>query len=90
MSDLENMDPDFTDDRSCKEKLKDLLFCSLIAGVAIIVVVGSSLLIEEAYYAIKNHTVKHTEQPQNQTNSIDTIKIKNYSDTVKQIKTIQR
>lgn len=29
MSDLENMDPDFTDDRSCKEKLKDLLFLQL-------------------------------------------------------------
>lgn len=89
MYDLENMDPEFTDNRGCKEKLKYLFFCYLISGGVITAFVGSGLLLEEAYYAIKNHKTQRSEQPYNQTNSIDTIRIKNYYDTVKQIKNAQ-
>ena len=86
MYDMENMDPDYTDNRSGKEKLKDLGFGCLITGGVCVAFVGCIILADCIQDAINNHKAQRIEQPQNQINSMDKIKIKNYSDTIKTIK----
>ncbi len=91
MYDMENMDPDYTDNRTFKEKLKDLgSGCLTVCGVIFVLTILYGL-IDKGIDTIKYR--KTTKQEQTNSidtlkNAMDTIKTKNYSAIQKQTQKI--